>query len=73
MKKALLTLAIVLLVVAARAQIKVHDDGQVSLGTLSTSYGVQVKPSDYTSFRSQKTNDWSYVEQSKSTVTNQKH
>lgn len=44
MKKSLLTLAIVLLAVAAQAQIKVHSNGQVSLGTLTTNYGVQIHP-----------------------------
>ena len=44
MKKTLFTLAIVLLAVAAQAQIKVHDNGHVSLGCLTHAFGVQVQP-----------------------------
>jgi hypothetical protein len=46
MKKVLLTLAIVLLAVAVQAQIKLHQNGQVSLGTLSNSFnqGIQIEP-----------------------------
>lgn len=73
MKKSLLTLAIVLLAVAAQAQIKIHSDGRVSLGTLSNNYGVQVYPADYTSFRSPHTDVGSWVEISLSDVTYQKH
>ena len=53
MKRSFFTLAIVLLAVAAQAQIKVHDDGHVSIGSLTHSYGVQVHPNGYTSFRTQ--------------------
>lgn len=44
MKKSLLTLAIVLLAVAAQAQtaFKVHSNGQISLQSATTSYGVQI-------------------------------
>lgn len=73
MKKTLLTIAIVLLAVVAQAQIKVHNNGLVSLGSLTQSYGVQVHPLDYTSFRSQHTDNWSWVELSLSNVPKQKH
>ena len=73
MKKALFTFAIVLLAVAAQAQIKVHSNGQVSLGTLTTNYGVQIHPLDYTSFRTQNSDNWSWVELSSSEVPKQKH
>lgn len=73
MKKTLLTFAIVLIAVAAQAQIKIHDDGRVSLGTLSNTFGVQVYPADYTSFRSPHTDVGSWVEISLSDVTYQKH
>ena len=66
MKKTLFTLTAVLLAVAAQAQIKVHSDGQVSIGSLSTTYGVQVHPSTFTTFQSQSTSDWSWVEMSRS-------
>ena len=52
MKKSLLTLAIVLLAVAAQAQtaIKVHDDGQVSFQSATTSDGIQFSPIGAASF-----------------------
>ena len=73
MKKLLFSLAIMLLAVAAQAQIKVHSNGQVSLGTLSTNYGVQIHPLDYTSFQTQNPDNGSWVELSLSNVTYQKH
>ena len=51
MKKALFTFAIVLIAVAAQAQLKVHDDGQISIGSLTKAYGVQVEPNCYVYFR----------------------
>lgn len=47
MKKTLFTLAIVLLALAAQAQtaIKVHDNGQISLQSATTMYGIQI-PAD---------------------------
>lgn len=46
MKKAFLTLATVLLVVAAQAQIKMHSNGRITFQTLvnSTNYGVTIEP-----------------------------
>ena len=47
MKKSLLTLAIMLLVVAAQAQtaFKIHNNGQISLQSATTSYGIQIPSS----------------------------
>ena len=47
MKKTFLTLAIVLLAMAAQAQtaIKVHSNGQISLQSATTSYGIQIPSS----------------------------
>ena len=73
MKKALFTFAMVLVTLAAQAQIKVHSDGRVSLGTLSNTFGVQVYPTDYTSFRSSHTEAGSWVEISLSGIDYQKH
>lgn len=53
MKKVLLTLAIVLLAMAAQAQntsFKVHSDGQISLQSATTSYGIQILSSGVASF-----------------------
>ena len=52
MKKAFLTLAIVLLAVAAFAQtaFKVHSDGQISLQSATTSYGIQIPTTGVMSF-----------------------
>lgn len=53
MKKVLLTLAIVLLAMAAQAQntsFKVHSDGQISLQSATTSYGIQIPSSGVASF-----------------------
>lgn len=53
MKKALLTLAIVLLAMAVQAQntsFKVHSDGQISLQSATTSYGIQIPSSGVASF-----------------------
>ena len=47
MKESLITIAIVLLAVAAQAQtaFKVHSDGQISLQSATTSYGIQIPSS----------------------------
>ena len=52
MKKALFTMAIVLLAMAAQAQtpIKVHSTGQISLQSATTSYGIQIPTSGVVSF-----------------------
>lgn len=61
MRKALFTFAIVLLAVAAQAQIKVHDNGHVSLGCLTQNFGVQVQPNGYTYFRTQSASSGGWV------------
>ena len=52
MKKSLITIAIVLLIVVAQAQtaFKVHSDGQISLQSATTSYGIQIPSSGVVSF-----------------------
>lgn len=49
MKKFVLTIALLLLGFAAQAQMKIHDDGHVSLGTLSGAWnvGAQFFPRSY--------------------------
>ena len=73
MKKALFTLVIVLLSMAAQAQIKVHNDGQISLGSLTTNYGVQVRSDGYTTFRTQYSTNGSWAILSYSNHNYQKH
>ena len=47
MKKAIFTVAIVLLAIVGQAQtaFKVHSDGQISLQSATTSYGIQIPSS----------------------------
>lgn len=63
MKKALFTLSILLLAAVAHAQIKLHSDGHVSIGTLSGSwnYGTQLYPSGKVQFNTQDSTDWHWV------------
>jgi len=53
MKKTLLTIAIMLFAVAAQAQIKVNNDGHISIGSLTQSFGIQLQPNGYVYFRPQ--------------------
>lgn len=69
MKKTLLTLSVVLLAVAAQAQFKVHDNGHVSIGSLTTYYGIQVQPNGYSYFRPQYNTDYGWVANSFSNKT----
>ena len=73
MKKVLLTFAIVLLVLAAQAQIKVHNNGHVSLGCLTQNYGVQVQPNGFTYLRTQNTTDYSWANLSMGNKPHQIH
>ena len=73
MRKALFTFAIVLLAVAAQAQIKVHDNGHVSLGCLTQDYGVQVQPNGFTYFRMQSDEEWGWATLSIASDSLQKH
>ena len=73
MKKSLITLAIVLLAVAGRAQIKVHDDNWVSIGCLNGSFGLQVTPSGYTYSRTQISDSYSWATLSIANHFGQKH
>ena len=73
MKKTLFTLAIVLFALAAQAQIKLHDNGHVSLGSLTQSYGVQIQPNGYTYFRTQSDAEWGWATLSYANNNKQKH
>lgn len=73
MKKVLITIAILLLALMGQAQIKVHDNGHVSLGCLTQAFGVQVLPSGYTYFRTQINDDYSWANLSMANKSTQKH
>ena len=73
MKKAFITMAIVLMAVAAQAQIKVHDDNWVSIGCLNHQFGLQVTPTGYTYFRAQDSIDYCWATLSKANSFHQKH
>ena len=62
MKKAFFTLIIVLLGMTMQAQIKVHNDGHVSISTLSGAWnvGTQFYPGE-TQFNSFNIEDWNWV------------
>ena len=73
MKKTLITFAIVLLTVAAQAQIKMHSDGQISLGSLTKNYGVQVMQNGISYFRSQSNQPYSVTTRGLANHFHQKH
>lgn len=73
MKKTLLTFAIVLITLATQAQIKVLDNGHVSLGSLTNNYGVQVGPNGYTFFRTQNNMPYGWGNLSIANNFHQKH
>lgn len=57
----------------AKAQIKLHSDGQVSLGSLGTTYGLQVVSPGRTRFRLNSNDNYSYTTIAFSNVSLQKH
>lgn len=61
--KSILTLSLLSMALFANAQIKVHPDSHVSIGTLSDSWdvGVHIYPPGWTVFNTQSTNDWHWV------------
>lgn len=70
MKKTLFTLAIVLMsIMAAQAQFKMHDDGHISIGSLARDFGIQVQPNRYTYFRAQHNTPYGWVTNSYSNKT----
>lgn len=74
MKKAFITMAIVLMAVAAQAQFRIHDDGQVSIGCLTKVHGIQVKSSDCSIYlRTQNNSAYSSAVLSKANNFHQKH
>lgn len=73
MKKALFTIAIIMVAMAAQAQIKVHDNNWVSIGCLNHQFGIQVTPTGYTYFRTQDSTNYSWATLSMANSFHQKH
>jgi hypothetical protein len=73
MKKALFTLAILLLAVTAKAQIKIHEDNWVSIGCLNGNFGLQVVPGGFTYLRTEHNNSFGWAILSKANNATQKH
>lgn len=71
MKKLVLFATFIVLSMVAKAQIKIQQNGQVSLGTFSSSIneGVQVSPLECTYFNSSSTENWSWVTMASPTVS----
>lgn len=72
MKKTLFTIAIVLLAVAAQAQLKVHNNGHVSIGCQTQNYGVQVQPNGHSSFKLGSSTPYGWINNSNSNLTTEK-
>lgn len=62
-----------LITLATQAQIKVLDNGHVSLGSLTNNYGVQVGPNGYTFFRTQNNMPYGWGNLSIANNFHQKH
>lgn len=67
MKKSIITLALVLLAVAAQAQtaFKIHNTGQISLQSSTTSYGIQIPSNGVVSFEPNITTAYHITSQTK--------
>jgi len=58
-----ITLAFILICLdTAQAQIKIHNDNHVSIGSLSKSYGIQVQPNGYAYFQCTKPQPYAWME-----------
>ena len=73
MKKVFFTFAMVLLAVAAQAQLKIPDDGHISLGSLTKNYGLQVRSDGYIYFQARYSEGGSWATLSLSNDNYQKH
>ncbi|MBP5643654.1 MAG: tail fiber domain-containing protein [Bacteroidales bacterium] len=59
--KTFFTFSLLLAALYGNAQIKIHDDNHISIGSLTKNYGVQVKPSGCTCFESRLNIDWTWI------------
>lgn len=73
MKKKLFTAVMLLLSVTMQAQIKVHEDNQVSIGCLNGDFGLQITPNGYIYSRTQNNNTYSWANLSMANTFGQKH
>ena len=71
--KSFFTLLFMTIAMLANAQIKVHNNGQVSLGSLNTTYGVQVNTNGQTCFHSTLNTPYHWTTKVNSTMVNCKH
>lgn len=69
----LLLTAVAITSYEAQAQLKIRSNGQVSLGSLTSEYGLQVHPSGKSYFHVTDSEPYSYVEVSYSNHNHQKH
>ena len=73
MKKLYLLFVFLLAAITAQAQFKVHDNGHVSIGSLTQATGIQVQPSGYVYFRTQNSSNYGWAESSLANANYQKH
>lgn len=59
--KTFLTFSFLLIVFFANAQIKVHSDGQISIGSLTKQYGIQHQLNGHTTFQRSTNPDYSWI------------
>lgn len=59
--KTLLAISTMLFTFSAGAQIKVHGDNHISIGSVNKDFGVQVQPSGYTYFANRTNHDWNWI------------
>lgn len=73
MKKLFFLLVCALVTLSTHAQFKIHNDGRVSIGSLSRDLGVQVQPNGYVFFRTTTNNAYSWATLSRTNHFCQKH
>lgn len=75
MKKALksiLTLSLLSMTLFTNAQIKVHSDNHISIGSLTQRFGIQLDSNKCTSFERSNNPDWSWITVAQTTNTKSK-
>lgn len=59
--KVIMAFELLLVTFIGNAQIKVHDDNHISIGSLNKDFGVQINPSGYTYFASRVNSDYTWI------------